>query len=330
MTHNHLSPSERYQIQAWLEQDLSKCQIARRLGRHRSTIYRELARCEGIYNAQRAQSHRIGCALRCAANAPRHTPAVWNQVRKAMTKSYWSPQQIAGRAEFTASVAPSCCSLEMPSMQAIYAWAARVWPQRDDRPLRRSRPNRRCKTGPGSVFGWARSVQPIAQRPAHVRQRLEVGHWEIDTMVGMRGGYKARLLVCVERSSRYTRLVLLDDGLPETAAAAVHQHLLGDARWPVLSITTDRGSEFAKLHTVVEHERLYVCDAQRPNQRGTNENTIGLIRQFIPKGEPLSLQTQRSIARIERLLNSRPRACLGFKTPAEVLSELRNQCRDSN
>lgn len=330
MSHNHLSPSERYQIQAWLEQDLSKYQIALRLGRHRSTIYRELARCEGAYNAQRAQSHRSGCALRCAANGPRYTPAVWNQVRKDMAKSYWSPQQIAGRARLTASLATAPSRPDMPSMQTIYAWAARVWPQRDDRPLRRARPNRRCKTGPRSVFGWARTVQPIAQRPTHVRQRLEMGHWEIDTMVGMRGGYKARLLVCVERCSRYTRLVLLDNGLPETAAAAVHDHLLGDARWLVRSITTDRGSEFAKLHTVIEHQRLYVCDAQRPNQRGTNENTIGLIRQFIPKGEPLSLQTPDSIARIEHLLNSRPRACLDFKTPAEVLSQLRNQCRDSN
>lgn len=320
MSHNHLSPSERYQIQAWLENDLTKCQIARRLARHRSTIYRELARCEGAYDAQRAQHHRTDCTLRCAANAPRYTPAVWKQVRKAMTKHCWSPQQIAGRAQ----------RKRLPSMQAIYAWAARTWPQRDDRPLRRARPaGRRRGNGPRSVFGWARSVQPIAKRPAHVRQRLEVGHWEADTMIGMRGGYKARLLVCVERASRYTRLVLLDNGLPETAAVAVRRHLLGDARWPVLSITTDRGSEFAKLSAVLEPERLYVCDAQRPNQRGTNENTIGLIRQFIPKGEPLSLQTPRSIARIERLLNTRPRACLGFKTPAEVLSQMRNQCRDS-
>ncbi len=330
MTHNHLSPTERYQIQAWLEQDLSKCQIALRLGRHRSTIYRELARCEGIYNAPQAQSHRSGCALRCAANAPRYTPAVWKHVRQAMMKSYWSPQQIAGRAQHKTSSVSACSSSEMPCMQTIYAWAARVWPQRDDRPLRRARPNRRRSTGPVSLFGWARMVQPIYQRPAHVRQRLELGHWEIDTMVGMRGGYKARVLVCVERCSRYTRLVLLDNGFPETAAAAVHRSLLGDARWPVLSITTDRGSEFAKLHTVIEHERLYVCDAQRPNQRGTNENTIGLVRQFIPKGEPLSLQTPGSVARIERLLNSRPRACLGFKTPAEVLLELRSQCRNSN
>lgn len=329
MTHDHLSPIERYQIQAWLEQGLNKCQIARRLGRHRSTVYRELARCEGAYNAERAQRHRKDCALRCAANAPRYAPAVWKLVRNAMARSCWSPQQIVGRAQLKALCLPAGQSLEMPSMQAIYAWAARIWPRRDDRPLRRARPARRGGNGPRSVFGWARSVQPIAQRPAHVRERLEVGHWEADTMLGMRGGYKARLLVCVERLSRYTRLVLLDNGLPETAAAAVRSCLLGDARWPVLSVTTDRGSEFARLHTVLEPQRLYVCDAQRPNQRGTNENTIGLVRQFIPKGEPLSLHTPASIARIERLLNNRPRACLGFKTPAEVLLEQRSQCRNS-
>lgn len=330
MNHNHLSPNERYQIQAWLEQDLNKCQIARRLGRHRSTIYRELARCDGPYDARRAQHHRRDCALRCAANAPRYAPTVWKQVCKAMTKSCWSPQQITGRARLNALPTPAENLAHMPSMQAIYAWVARKWPKADERPLRHARPARGRGNGPNTVFGWARSVQPIAQRPAQVRQRVQVGHWEVDTMIGMRGGYKARLLVCVERVSRYTRLVLLDNGLPETAAAAVWRDLLGDARWPVLSITTDRGSEFAKLRTVLEPERLYVCDARRPNQRGTNENTIGLVRQFIPKGEPLSLQTLRSIARIERLLNNRPRACLGFKTPAEVLSELRNQCRDSN
>lgn len=332
MSHNHLSPSERYQIQVWLENDLTKCQIARRLGRHRSTIYRELARCQGAYDAERAQQHRGGCALRCAANAPCYAPQVWARVRKAMTKDCWSPQQIAGRAQLKDVPAPAHAlqGLErLPCMQAIYAWAARTWPKREERPLRRARAARRHGKGPCSVFGWARSTQPIARRPARVRERLEIGHWEADTMIGTRGGYKARLLVCVERVSRYSRLVLLDNGLPETAAVAVQRHLLGDARWPVLSITTDRGSEFAKLSEVVQPERLYVCDARRPNQRGTNENTIGLIRQFIPKGEPLSLQTMHSIARIERLLNNRPRACLAFKTPAEVLSELRNQCRDS-
>lgn len=98
MTHHHLSPTEHYQIQAWLEQGLNKCQIAGRLGCHRSTIYRELARCEGAYSAECAQRHRQDCALCCAANAPRYGPAVWCRVRKALVKTCRSPQQIAGRA----------------------------------------------------------------------------------------------------------------------------------------------------------------------------------------------------------------------------------------
>ena len=329
MTHTHLSPNERYQIQAWLEQNLNKCQIAHRLGRHRSTIYRELARCAGAYDARSAQLHRADCARRCAANAPHYGPDVWQAVRNALQTAFWSPQQIAGRARLQPE--PACEGpSRVPSMQAIYAWAARIWPKPDQRPLRRAQATRPRGNAPRSVFGWARSVQPIGQRPAQVHQRMQLGHWEADTMLGTRGGYKARLLVCVERVSRYARLALLDNGLPETAAAAVGQHLVGDDRWPVLSITTDRGSEFATLHTVLVPDRLYVCDARRPNQRGSNENTIGLIRQFIPKGEPLSLQTQQSIAEIERLLNNRPRACLGFRTPAELLFDSRSQCRDSN
>jgi IS30 family transposase len=175
MTHNHLSPTERYQIQAWLEQDLSKCQIALRLGRHRSTIYRELARCEGIYNAPQAQSHRSGCALRCAANAPRYTPAVWKHVRQAMMKSYWSPQQIAGRAQHKTSSVSACSSSEMPCMRPFCLGCPRVASAMID--LTACPPEWRS-TGPVSLFGWARTVQPIYQRPAHVRQRLEVGHWE--------------------------------------------------------------------------------------------------------------------------------------------------------
>jgi len=298
LSHDHLSPTERYQIEVLLAQHLSVAQIATRLLRHRSTIYRELARCPGRYHAEPDARQRRNCALRSAANAPRYAASVWQQVLQQLRQHFWSPQQIAGRAVLQ--------SLDMPSWQAIYGSIARSWPDRCERPLRRTRRKRRGN-GPASVFGWARSVQPIAVRPTQVHQRVEPGHWEAGTMVGTRGGFKARLLVCVERVSRYTRLALLQDGLPETAAAAMKRCLMRDARWPVLSITTDRGIKFARLATVVDPERLYVCDAQRPNQRGTNENTIGLVRQFIPKGQALSLETPKSIARIERLLNNRPR-----------------------
>ena len=148
-------------------------------------------------------------------------------------------------------------------------------------------------------------------------------------MVGLRGFYKPRLLVAVERASRFTRLRLAPNALPATMADQANRALLQHAAWPVHTVTVDRGSEFAHLPALLG-SRLFVCDPRHPKQRGTNENTSGLFRQYIPKGQPLSLQTHQSIARIEHLLNHRPRACLGFKTPAEVLSDMRRRCRDSN
>jgi transposase, IS30 family len=309
----HLSEHERYQIQH-LRNALSVDQIARRLGRHRSSIYRELQRCApGKYCAIQAQSHRRGCAARSCANAPRHDTRIWRRVRRRLARQ-WSPQQIAGRARLRGQ--------PCPSWQAIYAWCLRHWPHRQQRPLRRAHKR-------AGHSGWARQARPIGQRPPHVALRQQLGHWEMDTMVGLRGGYKPRLLVAVERASRFTRLRLAPNALPATMAREAQRALLQNPAWPVHSVTVDRGSEFAHLPALLG-ERLYVCDPRQPNQRGTNENTIGLIRQYFPKGQPLGLQTPQSIARIEHLLNHRPRACLGFKTPAEVLSDMRRRCRDSS
>jgi IS30 family transposase len=315
VSYSQLSQEERYQIERLLEQGLKVSQIALRLGRHRSAVYRELSRAAGKrYLARTAQRHRICCGKRSSGNAPRYSSSTWAHVRRRLTLQ-WSPQQIAGRAQLKGQF----CA----SWQAIYQWIRRSWPQRHQRPLRRA--YRR-----GSHFGWARRASPIAQRPAQVHQRLQIGHWESDTMVGTRGLYKPRLLVSVERVSRYTRLSLMPDALPWTVARQLQQDLLRSTKWPVHTLTVDRGCEFAHLPDILGKDRLFVCDPQRPNQRGTNENTIGLIRQYIPKGQPLSLQTPESIARIEHLLNSRPRACLGFRTPAEVLFESHHRCRGSN
>jgi IS30 family transposase len=166
---------------------------------------------------------------------------------------------------------------------------------------------------------WAKGVTGISQRPAEARYRQVLGHWEADTMLGTKSGAMARLLVSVERASRYTRLALLSDAAPQTVVKQLRRSLLANKKpWAVKSLTTDRGGEFAQLPGLLG-KRFFVCDPYNPNQRGTNENTIGLIRQYIPKGQPLTLQTPASVRRLERALNSRPRACLGFKTPAEVL-----------
>ncbi len=312
MTYTHLSPSERYQIERWLQQGLRIIQIARLLNRAKSTIYRELSRSDMAYSAAGAVIHRHQCASRSAANAPRVNALAWQAVKQRLNQR-WSPQQIAGRARY---LGQAC-----PSWQAIYGWIGRTWLKPAVRPLRRGHKSRRH-------FGWAHKATPIAKRPKEVASRTVAGHWEIDSMLGARGMYKARVLVANERASRYTRMSLMDNGAACTCALLVENLLLNDKRLPVLSVTVDRGGEFRDLPELLG-PRLYVCDPQRPNQRGTNENTIGLIRQYIPKGKPISLITAQELAQIEFELNNRPRECLGFKTPAEVLFELNPRCRAS-
>ena len=312
MTYTHLSQSERYQIERWLQQGLHIIQISGLLNRAKSTIYRELKRLNVAYSAAGAAIHRQQCSSRSAANAPRIDAAAWQVVKQRLSQR-WSSQQIAGRARY---LGQSC-----PSWQAIYGWIGRTWVKPVTRPLRRGHKSR-------SRFGWAHKATPIAKRPKEVASRTVAGHWEIDSMLGARGTYKTRVLVANERASRYTRMSLMDNGIASTCALLVERLLLNDKRLQVHSVTVDRGSEFSDLPELLG-SKLYVCDPQRPNQRGTNENTIGLIRQYIPKGKPISLINTQELAQIEFELNNRPRECLGFKTPAEVLFELNPRCRDS-
>jgi IS30 family transposase len=312
MTYTHLSEFERYQIERWLGELTSVGEIAKLLARSRSTIYREIKRLPTTYAAPDAQTHRKACASVSAANAPRLQTGLWAGVREQLGRS-WSPQQISGRAKY---LGQSC-----PSWQSIYAWTKRVWPERKERPLRHAHKQ-------GGRHGWAHLASPIGQRPAQVKLRQELGHWEADTMLCARGNRKPRVLVAVERACRLTRLARLPNGQAPVCASALEYLLIKDETVPLKSVTVDRGIEFRCLPQLLG-KRLYVCDPQRPNQRGTNENTIGLLRQYVPKGTPISTISEQELKRIEHELNNRPRRCLGFKTPLEVLSELNPRCRTS-
>jgi transposase, IS30 family len=314
MTYTHLSQQERYQIESSLSQNIRISVIAKVLGRSRSTLYRELVRVDCAYSARAAQAHRQQCARQSAANAQRYSTDVWHPIQ-AQLKQDWSPQQVSGRSHL---LGQPC-----PSWQAIYRFVQRTWPAQS-RPLRK-----RFKRGwRANPLAWARQATPIGKRPEHIGQRSQMGHWEADSMLGMRGVGKERVLVMVERSSRYSLLVKLDNGYAHTTARAIEEHLLNNPKVCFRSLTVDRGSEFSDLPKLLG-TRLYVCDPQRPNQRGTNENTIGLIRQYIPKGVPISLFDDAQLRIIEQKLNHRPRQCLGFRTPAEVLSQSYPHCRTS-
>lgn len=188
---------------------------------------------------------------------------------------------------------------------------------RRPRTMRRSRlaaGNRRNK---GPIIGEV----SIRDRPAEVEDRAVPGHWEGDLLVGDRDSYIATL---VERSSRFVILVKLDKKDSTTVVKAVAKQMMKLPAELRRSLTWDRGAEMArhKEFKVATDLQVYICDPHSPWQRGSNENTNGLLRQYFPKGISLDGYSQAELNQVARLLNGRPRKTLGFKTPAEFLSQL--------
>lgn len=167
--------------------------------------------------------------------------------------------------------------------------------------------------------GWRKAPRPsIRQRPAEARDRRQPGHWEGDTMRGSSQS-NHQLLALVERTSRFLRLrsPSRKQPLSQSIVQRVRQAL---SRLPARSITFDNGSEFARYEDIQREVcPVFFADPRSPNQRATCENTIGLVRQYIPKGTDLRLISHKRLSWIERCLNNRPRKCLGFLTPYEVL-----------
>ena len=315
MCYAHLTRSQRYQIEVLKQADVPVDRIAHKLGVHRSTVYRELnrgGRKRQAYVAWYAQEAAEQRSCRSAANHPTKPAALWRVVH-SLIRLDWSPEQARGYLD----------RFEHPlvSVPAIYAHL------------------RRQRRGGGVLFGhlrfgrkyrpWGRhshgAISPdrpsIHSRPAAAEQRLQPGHWEGDTLVG---GYRAtgrprRMLSLVERYSRYLRLRRPQNqwSLPIEVAKSTTNAL---RRFAVRSITFDNGVEFADYPVIAKALgcKIYFADPGHPEQRGTCENTIGLVRQYIPKGTSGSHLSAAQIRTIENKLNNRPRKCLGFKMPAEV------------
>jgi IS30 family transposase len=310
MCYAHLTRDARYQIEQLRQRNVAVAWIARKLRVHRSTIYRELKRgvaVGGRYEAAHAVAAAERRARRSAANHP-CKPASWWRLVARQLQQQWSPEEIRGRA----------IRLGQPhaSVPAIYAWIWRErasgkrlhWHLRYAR--RRERLERRIN---------ARRPRPrICDRPQEARDRRVPGHWEGDTMRGS-SSQNDVVLALVERTSRLVRLRMCRTGQP--LSDTVNQHIKHVLRGlPVRSLTFDNGSEF---YGYEELQRklcpVFFCDPRSPNQRATCENTIGLVRQYLPKGLNLSQVSERAVAFAEHRLNQRPRKCLGFRTPLEVM-----------
>jgi IS30 family transposase len=312
--YHQITAAERYALMALQKQRLCPAAIARTLGRHRSTITRELRRNatprDGYYRPELADWYARGRRSRSRRNA-RFTRAQWRCVEQYL-KRKWSPEQIAGRLRRERRLRISHETIYR------YLWADRAAGGTLYTHLRGARKQRRKRYGAYDSRGRLAGKRPIAARPPGAEHRSRLGHWEADTMLGdSQAG--ACVVTLVERKSGFTAI----GKLPRRAAPALNprlRQLIRAQPRPVRTITVDNGTEF---HDYVALEaqvdaRFYFATPHHSWERGTNENTNGLIRQYLPKRASMEHLTQRDCQRIANALNRRPRKRLGFRTPEEV------------
>ncbi len=319
MSYHHLTMDERNVIYRMRWQGYSYAEIARCLGHHRGTIRRECQRnagSDGRYEAQNAQTwanSRRRAHVRRTKTGHRGLMAYGGERLIAR----WSPEQIAGRL----SVRPpkDLAGLSI-SHTTIYRW---IWsdPERTQqfRPfLRIAHKPRRKPYGKPSRRGQILGKRSIEERPAEANERTELGHWEGDTMVGK--GRRGYLVTCADRTSRYVIARKVQACAAEPVAEQLQQTIRQLPAEKRRSLTVDNGHEFARP-TELEKKLdvpIYFAHPYHAWERGTNENTNGLLRQYLPKGTDLSQVTNAQLQSPVRQLNHRPRKCLGFHTPLEA------------
>ena len=313
MTYHQITFEERYSIALLRRQGWPPAAIARALERHRSTIGRELrrngTRHDGWYRPQLADWYARGRRSRSRRNQ-RFSPAERRQVRHLLERQ-WSPEQVAGYLRRHRRL--------RISHETIYRY---IWADKQQggtlyTHLRGARKQRRKRYGAYDSRGRLAGKRPITARPAVVAARTQVGHWEVDTMLGA-GQAGPCVLTVVERTTGYVAIGKLSARTTTHVTRRATQLIRRQPR-PVRTVTADNGTEFHDYATI-EHRtgaRFSFATPHHAWERGTNENTNGLIRQYLPKGESMQHLTQQGCNAIARHLNRRPRKRLGFRTPEE-------------
>jgi IS30 family transposase len=318
-----LTAAEREQISRGLAAEQSIREIARTLERPASTISREVNRNGGPTHYRAVEAER-----QAWRRTERPKPCRLAQEPKlrgliaAKLQREWSPEQIAGwlKREY-----PEDARMHISPetiYRTLYVQARGALKKELLAHLRRRRPMRRSRrySTTGQPRGQIIDAVSIAERPASIEDRAVPGHWEGDLLAG---GKNSHIATLVERQSRFVQLVKVPSKDTETVTRALTRHVQRLPHGLMESLTWDRGLEMAhhKRFTIATDVAVYFCDPQSPWQRGTNENTNGLLRQYFPKGTDLSTVTQAHLNAIARRLNTRPRKTLGFMTPAEKFAE---------
>jgi IS30 family transposase len=324
MKYTRMTLVERQQLKRWKQDEkLSNAQIARRLGRSPSTMGREIKRNSGQrgYRPKQAQEKAGQRARRPGPRA--WTQAMMSEVQEKMQTRQWTPEIISERARKEGR--------HFVCKESIYQWiyrqareGGRLW---EHLPRARRKRRRRCPRREGRGRGRIPFRRDIDERPKEVHKRKQAGHWEGDLVNGAPGS--GHVVSMVERRTRYTLLGRVDskDAGPVStemirAARRVDKRLFK-------TLTLDNGKEFA-AHLSIARESgadVYFAKPYHSWERGSNENVNGLIRRLYPKGSDFSSLGPQELRRMEEWLNTRPRKCLGWRTPEEQMElELERAC----
>lgn len=308
-TYTQLTREERYQIYALKKEGHTQAVIARNLGRSPSTISRELRRNQGQRGYRPKQAHTLACNRHKLRTEQRIAASTWRRVEQLLHED-WSPEQISGWLAKEEGISIS--------HEWIYHYVYRDKRRGGDlhTHLRCQKP-RRKRYGSYDQRGQIRNRISIDERPAIVDERKRIGDWEVDTVIGIPGG--AVLVTVVERVSRLTLIALSPDKTAESVKTALLK-VLQPLSARVHTLTYDNGKEFAyhgDIAAELEAEGFF-AHPYHSWERGLNENTNGLIRQYLPKGSDFNTLTQEQVEIIMNRLNNRPRKCLEFRTPNQV------------
>lgn len=317
-----LTMLEREEISRGLSAGLSLPSIAATLGRASSTVHREVLRNGGRarYRACVADRHALERARRPKAAKLARCHRL-REVVEAKLQLRWSPQQIASWLPVAFPTDLEMRVSHETIYMALYVQGRGALRRELHHALRTGRALRRAKKSLPSGQGRIPNMVFISERPPEVEDRAVPGHWEGDLIMGTR---KSCIGTLVERTSRYVMLLKLEKNTAEQVRTAMSRHILALPAELRRSVTWDRGTEMAQhlQFTVDTGVQVYFCDPKSPWQRGTNENTNGLLRQYFPKGTDLAAHAQNELDAVARELNERPRQTLGWMTPSERLAEL--------
>jgi IS30 family transposase len=318
-----LRPAEREEISRGIVAEQSIREIARTLGRAASTVSREVRRNGGCVRYRAVEADKSAWDR---GRRPKRCKLALN-VRLARLvagklKMNWSPEQIAGWLKAEHPRDEHYHVSHETIYQSLFIQARGALKKeltmhlRSQRTIRRSKHSKSKGVGQGEI----KDIVSIRERPASVENRAVPGHWEGDLIAGSKNTHIATL---VERKTRYVMLAKVDSRDTETVVKALIKQSKTLPKELYKSLTWDRGKELAghKKFSLATNIDVYFCDPKSPWQRGSNENTNGLLRQYFPKRTDLSVHSQAHLNKVARQLNERPRKTLGFRTPAQKFNE---------